>query len=407
MTSYVPGAHIRVLALKSQPWFDWWTVDTAAYEIVIRNGRDDPGRQPDPPTATLRLYGRAAGEVDQAHTYLVAYYPEPFADGQPVSGPPQDLTLWRFAGRPTDATHGYELDRAGNLVPVATVPLASWAAQMGRRLIANPVAPQHVLSQRVYTYLLDGWDVAAGMTPVNTVECKAARPQDPAIFDGGPTLTARPNRTLTEPVPALQLGQQTLANAGGVLRWRRCGQGWFSRAPFATTPPLPFHTFTDARAFTLADTAAGWNLSRIVNSVAVRWGPNYTNPNETTYAGTVGPLATPASVDTYGEAGPVVIDSELTTAANADLLARAVLARRAWPRRLIPRLTVDLTNPAISGTDRAALLELDLGNAIALDTGTELDALVGLATVEGINETITPGAHRLTLSLISAETEPT
>lgn len=399
--TYSPRDHIRVYAIRNEPWFVGAGLVNETTEVTIRVGRDDPTRQPDPPTATLKLWNTTADQISDAHLFIVAYWPTPVDDTQPVGYLP--VEQWRFAGRPVEATTTWQPLPTGELVPVTTIPLASLAAYAGKRKIANMQAVQQSYSHRVFTFMAETWPVFPGQT-VNAIECKPNNPQDESVYDAGPPLAARPNRPYTDPPSALKLAQETCANMADVLRHRRCGQAWFARFPFATVPKLPWWVITDPRVILIGDAAAGWDLDPIINRVNVRWGPNYANANETTYAGTVDQSST-ASIGAYDERGPVVIDTELTAASHATQLAAAVLARRAWPRRVVPRLTIDLTNPVLTAADRDAALSLETGNTIRLGTGTPLDTAVGLATVEAISETITPTTHLLTLTLVSAEIE--
>jgi hypothetical protein len=124
------------------------------------------------------------------------------------------------------------------------------------------------------------------------------------------------------------------------------------------------------------------------NSVTIRYGANSQNDVS---------ASDPVSIATYGELAQI-ITTTLHDAADANAQAAFYLELRANPQPIFSQITFDLTNPEIPNVQRDRLINIFMGEAIAL---TNLPLNMNAGTFQGFVEgwTFQASYNQLSLTL--------
>jgi hypothetical protein len=125
------------------------------------------------------------------------------------------------------------------------------------------------------------------------------------------------------------------------------------------------------------------------NSVTIRYGANSQNDVS---------ASDPVSIATYGELAQI-ITTTLHDAADANAQAAFYLELRANPQPIFSQITFDLTNPEIPNVQRDRLINIFMGEAIAL---TNLPLNMNAGTFQGFVEgwTFSASYNQLSLTLL-------
>lgn len=328
--------------------------------VTIHHGRDDPGSQPEASTASVEFTATPTDplpvDVEIGATLVVATQTD------------RSLSQ-RFVGRITDIALGW--DNQGPDTPesgVGQLVAAGFLADLGRRVVGDIPWPQELDGARVARIM-----AAAGVT------------LDPAWSDpGSVNLLARD----VDSQAALETADAAAQSAGGVVWSTRDGEIRYADA---------YHRKNASPALTLDAcdvlVTPTWRrtLEGLVNDVSIGYGvtpdggeqPRYTESNA-------------ASITKYGSY-EYTTATELAAAADAQAMARLLLARNSSPVWILAALPVDTIGLDAERYDTA--LSLDMHSLVIL---TGLPA-IGMAPttaalwVEGWRETLTYGTHDLEL----------
>lgn len=430
MTDWNPAQRVMVVGLGDAPrWYktappqvpaDYFNAEYIddVMSVSITGGRTTYGVQADLPTATIKVLGKTADWLADRYLYIhVANLDVTVTERDPIPfWPDNDNT--RHLGRIVEITQEWiPVGPAGTLTPVSTIKTSSLMA-VGAVLAIDEgtVLPHQKYAERLQyitrppdirteirgitdpggqPFILDA-DIPMVSNYVSWPTGSPGWPWDHTDPSLSPQLLAE---RITGQTNSLDLLRDTARRAGDVLRYRRTGQAWTKLDP--TRIPSVYGTITNPHIVTLTG-APGYSLLPIVTRAVVNYGPTWAD-GQAEYAGQVIRNTTTDRAAVYGTR-TYELDSELIYQADADDVARWILTQREHPRRIMPGMTFDLTNPHMTAAERHLVLAVETGTPIGIQTGTALDEL-GQVIVEGIMETITPTRHRITWDVVS--TEPT
>ncbi len=345
--------------------------DAAVGPLVIRHGRDETSKPPDPATCTVQLVGAqlpwlpTLGDELRVELGADAIIWAGLTDRQVA-----DAQV-RFTGRITDPTATPDLPKRPGIVQVTAV---SRRAQLGRIPIGDEPWPVETDGQRA-AHILAAASAATGV-PIGYVDAGT-------VLVTALDVDAQPPAELLDAL-ALDTGGTLAELRDGRLEWHDAEHRRRARPDVTLTADQVLSSLT-----------ASQKLAGIVNDLTVAYGPTVDGGQRPTVR-----VLDPVSADPVAGLGPLAasLSTQLETEADALRFARLQVGRRSRPTWQLSGLTVDLlatVAPDVAGQ----LLRLEFGSLVAV-TGFPSSGPFTAAYLwcEGWTETVTRNSWRLDVS---------